>query len=116
MRWKLLLISSLVAAIAGACACLWIARSLGFDYQASAVAAPPLSVVAVLLVPLATITFAAIFVYRHTARRRLMQAMMTVLCAALLTLAAVAAGLMFLLNPADGEPRPAPTPQIKTVG
>jgi uncharacterized membrane-anchored protein len=39
------------------------------------------------LLPIATIIFASIFVYRHTARRRKLQAFLTVVLATLLTLA-----------------------------
>ncbi|HEX8473426.1 MAG TPA: hypothetical protein VF666_05300 [Pyrinomonadaceae bacterium] len=115
MRWKLLLISSLLATITGAGASLWIAYARGLTFHENFYTSN-LSVAAVLLAPLATITYASIFVYRHTARRRTLQAMATALLSILLTLAALAVGLMFLSNSAPDEPRPAPTPQIKTVG
>jgi uncharacterized BrkB/YihY/UPF0761 family membrane protein len=48
---------------------------------------PGLLVASTLLLPVATIVFSAIFVYRHTARRRKTQAFLTTLIAILLTLA-----------------------------
>lgn len=115
MRWKLLLITSLLAAGAGAGASLWIARALGLD-RSGGLNHSPLAVAAALLFPIASTVFAGIFVYRHTPRRRALQAMATALFAALLTLAALVAAAVFLSNPSNSEPRPAPTPPIKTVG
>jgi uncharacterized membrane protein len=43
-------------------------------------------VASTLLLPIAAIVFAAIFVYRHTARRRKLQALLTTIIATVLTL------------------------------
>jgi uncharacterized BrkB/YihY/UPF0761 family membrane protein len=85
LRWKLLIAASLLAAATGAGVCYAAARFLlpfaGTD-PANWVAALPL------LAPLGAITYAAIFVYRHTPRRRAFQAAATAILASLLTLAA----------------------------
>jgi hypothetical protein len=83
MRWKLLFLASVAAAVLGvglwslfAIICFGNARDLArhdWILQASA------------LIPLGLTTYAGIFVYRHTARRRKTQAMLTVLFSCLLT-------------------------------
>lgn len=85
MRWKLLIAASLLAAAAGAGVCYAAARflvPLARANPADWVKALPL------LAPLGAITYAAIFVYRHTPRRRALQAAATAILASLLTLAA----------------------------
>ncbi|HEX8116857.1 MAG TPA: hypothetical protein VF521_06265, partial [Pyrinomonadaceae bacterium] len=65
-----------------------------------------------LLLPLAAIVYAAVFVYRHTARRRQVQAAATALLASILTLAALA-----LVPALTGSPGPEllpPTPSKNT--
>jgi uncharacterized membrane protein len=90
MRWKLLIAASLAAALVGVGAVAATARMVAGPTGAlsgqSAVA------LASLLVPLASIIFASLFVYRHTARKRTVQATMTALLAGTLTLAALFAG------------------------
>jgi hypothetical protein len=85
MRLKLVLLSSLIAAIVGAGAAiaiiLWVFSSL------KPVSAPGAVVLSTYLLPIVTTLLAAIFVYRHTARRRRLQAALTALIALLLTLA-----------------------------
>lgn len=83
MRLKLVFGASLLAAIVGAGSC--IALVLGV-FSARALSAPGLLVVSTLLLPIATIIFSSIFVYRHTARRRRLQAFLTAILAALLTI------------------------------
>lgn len=83
MRLKLVFAASALAALAGAGSC--IALVLGV-FSANALSSPGLLVASTLLLPTATIVFAAIFVYRHTARRRKLQALLTAVVAALLTL------------------------------
>ncbi len=77
MRWKLLLIASLLAAIIGGGLTLLV---LFFSPDGIHFAEPGF-VLAALLTATA-ITYASIFVYRHTARRRALQATLTVLLAA----------------------------------
>ena len=104
MRWKLLIAASLLAAAAGAGACyasaLLLLPAVGLGAQGWAAALT-------LLAPLASTAFAAFFVYRHTARRRALQAAATALLAALLTLTALTLGPL-LLGRAEPEFFPAP--------
>ncbi|HEX8649407.1 MAG TPA: hypothetical protein VF708_01095 [Pyrinomonadaceae bacterium] len=84
MRWKLLLIASLLATLVGAGATLGII--IGILGSPAQYTAPDVAVLGTLVIPVAAITFASIFVYRHTARRRKLQAMATALLATILTL------------------------------
>ena len=98
MRWKLLLIASFVAATVGAGTTLGIAY--GLPGMAARLTAEPINVVLALLVPVAATTIASIFVYRHTARRRALQALLTALLAAVLTLTAIILGQTLFSPPA----------------
>jgi purine-cytosine permease-like protein len=84
MRLRLVIAASLLAAIAGAGSC--IALVLGV-FSVKALSSPGLLLVSTLLLPAAAIVFASIFVYRHTARRRKLQAFLTAILTTLLTLA-----------------------------
>ena len=84
MRLKLVFLASLLAAVVGAGSC--IALVLGI-FSRQALTNPGLLVLSTFLLPLATIIFASIFVYRHTARRRRTQAFLTLVLATLLTIA-----------------------------
>ena len=83
MRLKLVFAASALAAIVGAGSCA--ALVLDF-FSVKALSSPVLLVASTLLLPAATIIFAAIFVYRHTAKRRKLQAFLTTLIATVLTL------------------------------
>ena len=83
MRLKLVFAAAALAALVGAGSC--IALVLGV-FSVKALSSPGLLVASTLLLPIAAIVFAAVFVYRHTARRRKLQAFLTALVAALLTL------------------------------
>ena len=83
MRLKLVFAAAGLAAFVGAGSC--IALVLGL-FSAKALSSPNLLVASTFVLPLATIVFAAIFVYRHTARRRKLQALLTAVIAMLLTL------------------------------
>lgn len=83
MRLKLVIAASLIAAVAGAGSC--IALVLGV-FSVKVLSSPSLLAAATLLLPILTIVFASIFVYRHTARRRKLQAFLTAILATLLTL------------------------------
>lgn len=83
MRLKLVLAASVLAALVGAGSCT--ALVLGV-FSVKALSSPGLLVASTLLLPIATIVFAAIFVYRHTARRRKLQAALTTIIATVLTL------------------------------
>ena len=110
MRWKLLTFASLVAALAGAGACFAAARFLlapSRDLAQSGWVAA-----ATLIVPVAATALASVFVYRHTARRRTLQAAATALLAALLTLAALLLGSI-IARRATPELTPVPPPAAK---
>src|SRR5690349_23154266 len=83
MRMKLVFAASALAALVGAGSC--VALVLGL-FSPKALTSPGLLVASTLLLPIATIVFAAVFVYRHTARRRKLQALLTAIIAMLLTL------------------------------
>lgn len=103
MRWKLLLVTSTLAALAGAGACLglayWLLGAVERVREPQGAAA-----LAVLALPLAVITAASIFIYRHTARRRPLQAALTAVLSVALTLGLILAGTLLL-------PRRTPQPQ-----
>ena len=92
MRWKLLLAASLLASVVGACA----AAALSYALTGSASPSLQASWVggATLLPPLALAAYASIFVYRRTARRRALQAILTALFTMVL-----AFGLLAILLP-----------------
>ena len=83
MRLKLVFAASALAALVGAGSC--IALVLGV-FSVKTPSNGGLLVASTLLLPIAAIAFAAIFVYRHTARRRKLQALLTAIIATLLTL------------------------------
>lgn len=83
MRLKLVIIASVLAAVVGAGAS--IALVLGV-FAVKSLSSPGLLAASTLLLPIAAIVFASIFVYRHTARRRKLQAFLTAVLATLLTL------------------------------
>ena len=111
MRWKLLLITSVLAALAGAGASLGLVRYLGLG-TVGLISSPGLLALGTLVIPVAAITFASIFVYRHTARRRPLQALATALLSTILTLASLFLGSIFLTRPAPSQPPPRPTPSL----
>jgi hypothetical protein len=82
LRWKLLVITSLAATLVGACANYGLMYAL-LDYSKH----HPIYYRAFLLieiVPLAITVYSSIFVYRHTARRRKLQAALTGLASIIL--------------------------------
>ena len=107
MRWKLLLIASLAAAVLGAGGSLGVAYWLRGVPQRFTALDPLL--LCTLIIPLIAITYATIFIYRHTARRRKLQATITVLLALILTLLALSSSTLLLVRRAPAV-RPAPTP------
>ena len=110
MRWKLLVIASLAAVLAGA------GGGTGLLYLLTGEATPTDRAgwlgLAALLLPLAAITYATVFVYRRTARRRKLQAAATALVSLALTLAIYFAFVLFTTccEPPPERKRPAPTP------
>ena len=106
MRLKLVLISALLAAIAGAGSAIVIIVSLFSSLQP--IATPGLVVASTYLLPLLTTLLASIFVYRHTARRRRLQALLTAAIAFVLSIMIFVVASILL---ARREPvLPAPNP------
>jgi hypothetical protein len=109
LRWKLLIAASLLAAAAGWGACYAAAR---FLLPGGLGGAPLWAAALALAAPLGATTYASVFVYRHTARRRALQAAATALLALLLTLAALMLGSALTLRT---EPELSPAPPSKNA-
>jgi purine-cytosine permease-like protein len=103
MRLKLVIAASVLAAVVGAGIC--IALVLGV-FSVKVLSSPSLLVSSTLVLPIATIAFASIFVYRHTARRRKLQAFLTAIIAILLTLGFFIAAAILSGRYSTVEPRP----------
>jgi hypothetical protein len=93
MRWKLLVIASLTAAIIS-CG-LWSALVIGVFGTARALARNDWLLLASAIIPVGLSAYSGVFVYRHTAHRRKTQATFTVILSLFLTLGSylVASGL-----------------------
>ena len=85
MRLKLVFIASVVAATLGAGSS--IAIILYVSSSLKPITAPGLFVLSTFLLPAGVTLLATIFVYRHTARRRKLQAALTVIISLILTIA-----------------------------
>lgn len=110
MRWKLLIAASLLAAAASAGVCFAVAHYL---LAPATRLSPPVWIAGLtLVVPLGAITYASIFVYRHTARRRAIQAAATALLSILFTLTALTLGSILAGSHA---PELFPVPPAKTT-
>jgi hypothetical protein len=83
MRWKLLVLASVTAAVLGIV--LWSLFAIIFFGTARELARHDLILWLSVLMPLSFTTYAGIFVYRHTARRRKTQAVMTIVISLLLS-------------------------------
>ena len=110
MRLKLVIAASVLAAVVGAGIC--IALVLGV-FSVKALSNPGLLVASTLVLPIATIAFASIFVYRHTARRRKLQAFLTAILAIILTLTFFIVAAIVTGRYRPLEPRP-PAEHIAT--
>lgn len=106
MRWKLLIVASLLAFVVGTGACMLLVRLLA---ARGGGALPAWAAAAALAAPVACIVYASIFVYRHTARRRTLQAAATALLASALTLAALLLGSLLTNVRAPELLQPSPT-------
>jgi uncharacterized BrkB/YihY/UPF0761 family membrane protein len=84
MRLKLVLIVSLVAALVGSGASIAIIFTRFSSLKM--LSNPDLLVAVTFVLPIVTVFLAALFVYRHTARRRKTQALFTGVLAAFLSL------------------------------
>ena len=93
MRWKLLILTSLLAAIAGVGLALVVI--LGFYGSLKSLSTHELSLTLTFAIPLAATAFAGFFTYRHTARRRKLQTLLGVLFTLLLSVAGFTLGSRF---------------------
>jgi cation transporter-like permease len=84
MRLKLVLITAFLAALTGAGTS--IAIILGIFSSLRTLRTPGPLVLGTLLLPILTVLLAAFFVYRHTAKRRKLQAFLTAVLATFLSL------------------------------
>ena len=84
MRWKLLVLLSLVAALLGIG--LWSAVTIAVFGSARALARSDWLLLCSLLIPLGVTTYAGVFAYRHTAKRRKLQAVITAMLTLMFTL------------------------------
>lgn len=87
MRWKLLLLVSLIAALV-ACGAWSLLIMIIFGHSARPMQPHDWLLLASAAVPLAMAGVAGFFIYRHTSRRRKTQAMLTILLTLLLSIAA----------------------------
>jgi hypothetical protein len=83
MRWKLLALAAITAALVGIG--LWSVVAIACFGTASNLARHDWILLASALIPLGMTTYASIFVYRHTSRRRKTQAAITAVLTLFLT-------------------------------
>lgn len=83
MRWRLIILTSLIAALLAVG--LWSAIAIGFFGGARGLARHDWLLLTSALVPLGMSTLSGVFVYRHTARRRKTQAILTATLSLLLS-------------------------------
>lgn len=110
MRLKLVLISSLLAAIVGAGSAVAIIVSVFSSLHA--IAAPGLLVVSTYLLPILTTLLASIFVYRHTARRRKLQAILTATISSILTITIFVVASFVMARSEPVQPAPSPPQNV----
>src|SRR5438876_5552484 len=85
MRWKLLVLVSFVTALVASA--LWSAFTIVFFESAGPLATHAWLLLASTLLPLIFAVSAGLFIYRHTAKRRKLQALLTAMFTLLLTIA-----------------------------
>jgi heme/copper-type cytochrome/quinol oxidase subunit 3 len=91
MRLKLIIFTSLLAALFGSGAS--IAIVLGVFSSLKSLNTPGPLVLATFLLPIGAIVWSTVFVYRHTARRRKLQAFLTVVLGLIFAFGAFAAAI-----------------------
>ena len=110
MRLKLVLVSSLIAAVAGAGSAIVIILFVFASLKP--ITEPGLLVVSTYLLPTLATLLASMFVYRHTARRRRLQAVLTAIIALLLTILLFMAASIMTARRAPLQPQPGPQQNI----
>jgi uncharacterized membrane-anchored protein len=114
MRLKLVLMSSLIAAVVGAGAASGIIISIFSSLNP--ITRPGVLVVSTYLLPFTAILLASIFVYRHTARRRKLQAILTATLSILLTILIFIIASIVTARRAPIQPEPIPTMNSASAG
>ena len=114
MRLKLVLISSLIAAVVGAGAASGIIISIFSSLKP--ITRPGGLVVSTYLLPFTATLLASIFVYRHTARRRKLQAILTATLSILLTILIFIIASIVTARRAPIQPEPIPTINSASAG
>ena len=109
MRWKLLIVAALVATIVGAGGTLSLILGL-MGSSARGLRTNDVYGLFALIIPVLSISFASLFVYRHTARWRKTQALATALLSILLTLTVLIVASVLSAR-ADRQSPPAPPPR-----
>jgi hypothetical protein len=110
MRLKLVLISSLIAAILGAGSAIAIIVSVFSSLKP--ITTPGLLVVSTYLLPMLATLLASMFVYRHTARRRRLQAVLTAIIALLLTILLFVIASIATARREPVQPEPGSSPNV----
>ena len=106
MRLKLVMLVSLIAALVGAGSSIAIIRTRSASVHV--LSSPDLVVTATLVLPIASVILASFFVYRHTARRRKTQALLTGVLAAFLSLGVFILASVLTSRNVPERPQPAP--------
>ena len=106
MRLKLVFLSSLLAAVVGAGSSIAIIISVFSSL--TPITTPGLLVLSTFLLPVLTVWLATLFVYRHTARRRKLQAALTTIIALLLTIAVFVLASLYTARREPLPPQPVP--------
>ncbi|HEY8228523.1 MAG TPA: hypothetical protein VIG25_24875 [Pyrinomonadaceae bacterium] len=104
MRLKLIICASLLAAVLGAGSC--VAILFAFFTSLKLASSPSLLLVATFVLPAAAIVFASTFVYRHTSRRRKLQAFMTAVLSTVLTITLFVVVSIVTSKPSKEPPNP----------
>jgi len=113
MRLKLVLISSLIAAIVGAGSAVAI---ILFAFSSlKPISTPGLLVVSTYLLPTLAILLASSFVYRHTAKRRKLQAALTAIIASVLTISLFVLASILTARREPLQPQPGPQHNASSV-
>ncbi|HEV7684492.1 MAG TPA: hypothetical protein VGO68_20445 [Pyrinomonadaceae bacterium] len=113
MRLKLVLISSLIAAFVGAGSAIAIILSVFSSIHP--ITTPGLVMFSTYLLPILTTLLASIFVYRHTARRRRLQAFLTAVIALFLTLVLFFVASIVMARREPVQPQPASPGNLSSV-
>jgi|SRR5215471_12571226 len=111
MRWKLLVIIVVVATMVGFGG--WVVFTIGTSGTATNLARQKLWFSLSLLIPILIAIFSAIFIYRHTARRRKLQAILAaVLVIALILISYIIGSTLVPVRLGLGNTLEAPDPSL----